>query len=137
MSNSFLSSVPMTIMERALYASSVRQNVISNNIANVNTPEFKKSEVSFEDQLQAALASNTLPMTLTNERHIAAAKNTADLSPQIHTIDNTTLRIDGNNVDIDEEMASLAKNSIYYQAVAQQMNKYLSNIKSAISGGSK
>ena len=137
MSNSFLSSVPMTIMERALYASSVRQNVISNNIANVNTPGFKKSEVSFEEQLQKALNGNVLPMTLTNDHHIATVKDSTDLSPNIHTVNNTTLRIDGNNVDIDEEMACLAKNNIYYQAVAQQMSKYLSNIKSAINEGRK
>lgn len=136
MLNSLVSSPQMTILEKALYASSVRQNVISNNVANVNTPGFKKSAVSFEEQLQAALNDKALPMTTTHDRHIAL-KTAADLSPNVHTIDNTTLRTDGNNVDIDAEMAELAKNSIYYQAVAQQLSRYLSNIKSAINEGRK
>jgi flagellar basal-body rod protein FlgB len=49
--------------------------------------------------------------------------------------DSTTMRVDGNNVDIDVEMANLAKNQLYYNAMATQMGNYISRIKNAITSG--
>lgn len=137
MLDSLLSSTQVSIMEKALSASSLRQNVISNNIANVNTPGFKKSEVAFETILQEALGGgSTIPLVKTNERHISPTlQNIDDVSPSLNTINSTSLRTDGSNVDIDIEMAELAKNNIYYDAVAQQLGKYFTNLKSVISGG--
>jgi len=54
---------------------------------------------------------------------------------RIHTVDNTSLRTDGNNVDVDAEMAAMTKNSIFYNTVAQRINGYYTNIKMAIKGG--
>ena len=134
MLNSILSSPRVTVLEQALSASSLRQKVISNNISNVNTPGFKKSEVVFEDLLQSAISSEKMPMKQTNARHLPL-QQTGIPSAQIKVIGNTTNRIDGNNIDIDVEMANLAKNSIYYNAVVQQMSSYFSGIKSAIKEG--
>ncbi|BBB93192.1 flagellar basal body rod protein FlgB [Methylomusa anaerophila] len=136
--NSLVGSTQVKVLEQALNASSFRQRVISNNIANVDTPGFKKSEVSFEDQLNKAIGVNNekkLPLVRTNGRHLPLPLQGTDIAPEIQTITNTSLRNDGNNVDIDIEMASLAKNSIYYDALAQQMNRYFSGIKSAINEG--
>ncbi|WP_378957112.1 flagellar basal body rod protein FlgB [Pelosinus sp. sgz500959] len=134
MLNSILSSPRVAVLEQALSASSLRQKVISNNIANVNTPGYKKSEVSFEDMLQNAIGGDKLPMVKTNERHLGMGKDSIP-NPQINTMSNTSIRTDGNNVDIDVEMADLAKNSIYYNAVVQQISNYFSGIKSAIKEG--
>ena len=130
-----VSSPHVNLMQDALNASSLRQQVISNNIANVNTPGFKKSEVNFEDQLQAAIDSESKGNVLarTHERHLPA--QSAAVKPQINKLTNTTLRLDGNNVDIDEEMAQLAKNNIYYDAMAQSAQHYFSVLKSCIAGG--
>lgn len=133
MLRSLLASSQVSVLEQALGAASLRQKVISNNIANVNTPGFKKSEVSFEDLLQDAVNGGKLQLTRTQEKHIPTQEN-GQISPIISTDDSTTFRTDGNNVDIDVEMAGLAKNSIYYDAVAQQLNTYFSNLKSAIKG---
>lgn len=133
MLRSLLASSQVSVLEQALGAASLRQKVISNNIANVNTPGFKKSEVSFEDLLQDAVSGGKLQLTRTQEKHIPTQEN-GQISPIISTDDSTTFRTDGNNVDIDVEMAGLAKNSIYYDAVAQQLNTYFSNLKSAIKG---
>ena len=134
MLNSLLQSTQVSILEKALSAASLRHKVISNNIANVNTPKFKKSEVSFEDQLEVALNANNTSIARTHERHLPL-KTGLNVEPTVNTITTTSLRSDGNNVDIDSEMASLSKNSIYYDAVAQQLNKYFSGIKSAINEG--
>lgn len=141
MLNSLLQSTQVSILEKALSAASLRHKVISNNIANVNTPKFKKSEVSFEDRLATAMDSqNTSASSLlarTHERHLPIQSKAANLNvePTVNTITTNSFRTDDNNVDIDGEMAGLAKNSIYYDAVAGQISKYFSNIKSAINGG--
>jgi flagellar basal-body rod protein FlgB len=131
-----LFSPQMSILEQSLYASSLRHKVISNNIANVNTPGFKKSEVAFEDLLQAQLdgKETSLPLARTNSRHLSGGNGTS-LAPRVNTIGTTSFRTDDNNVDIDIEMADLAKNNIYYNAVAQQLSRQLSNLKSAIREG--
>lgn len=137
MLNSLLNSTQAGILEKALSAASLRHKVISNNIANVNTPKFKKSEVSFEEQLALAMnAHEATPLARTHERHLPT-KSTGihDVKPAINVIDTTSFRSDGSNVDIDTEMAGLAKNSIYYDAVAQQLSKYFAGLKSVINGG--
>jgi len=131
---SITSSPHASILEQSLYAASFRHKVISNNIANVNTPGFKKSEVPFEAQLQQALLGKTLELSQTNAQHFAV-KGKSITPPMAQVLSNYSLRTDGNNVDIDIEMAELAKNNIYYDAVAQQLSRHFSNLKSVINGG--
>ena len=136
MLDSLLKSTQVSVLEKALGAASLRHKVISNNIANVNTPKFKKSEVSFEDQLELAMSADKPAIARTHARHLPIkSPGITNVEPAIHTITATSFRSDGNNVDIDSEMAGLAKNSIYYDAVAQQINKYFAGIKSVINGG--
>ena len=143
MLNSLLQSTQVSILQKALSAASLRHKVISNNIANVNTPKFKRSEVSFEDQLATAMDSkSTSGSTLlarTHERHLPlqakSQTSVLNVEPTVNAITANSFRTDDNNVDIDSEMAGLAKNNIYYNAVTDQISKYFSNIKSAINGG--
>lgn len=134
MLKSILSSPQISVLEQGLNASSLRHKVISNNIANVNTPGFKKSEVIFEDLLQDQLGSSSIALAKTKDGHIQGF-NKPGISPVINTIQSTAFRADGSNVDVDIEMANLAKNNIYYNALVQQLSKQFSNIKSAINEG--
>jgi len=134
MLKSISASPHAAILEQALNSASFRHKVISNNIANINTPGFKKSEVPFEQQLENVLEATDQKLSRTHERHLSV-RNKNELAPTARTLANYSLRTDGNNVDIDIEMAELAKNNIYYDAVAQQLSRYFSNIKSAINGG--
>ena len=133
--NSIVSSDKLAVMESALGAAALRHRVISNNIANVNTPGFKKSEVSFEDQLESLLNGDGKKVALvrTHEKHLPLPER--QVGPVVKEITNTSLRVDGNNVDIDAEMAGMAKNTIYYDALAQQISKYFSGLRSVITGG--
>lgn len=135
MLDSILSSVPCNVLQKALSSSALRQKVISNNIANVNTPGYKKSEVLFENKLQDALNQTGLPLVRTHEKHLDAENDRSNLEPSVVTDNTTSMRLDGNNVDIDKEMAGLAKNSIYYSAVAQQIGKHYNMLLSAIKEG--
>jgi flagellar basal-body rod protein FlgB len=130
-----LSSPKVSVLEQSLAAASLRHKVISNNIANVNTPGFKKSEVAFESMLQSAIGGSQLLMTSTNEKHIQTVRSPLQVTPTINTITDTSMRTDGNNVDVDIEMAELAKNNIYYNAVAQQLGQHFSGLKNVINGG--
>lgn len=125
----------LNVLGEATYAANLRHNVISNNIANVNTPGFKKSEVAFESILAAELSPSNgkLKMIRTQEKHLPMARVNA-IAPQINEINSTTMRTDGNNVDIDVEMADMAKNNIYYNANVRQLSGYFSGIKSVING---
>jgi flagellar basal-body rod protein FlgB len=123
------------ILEKTLDAAWKRNEVISNNIANVDTPQFKRSTVSFEDELNKALDSNELDLKTTDQRHIST-KN--DLSVKV-TQDSTSLqyRLDGNNVDIESEMSDLAKNSIRYNTLIQKVSDEYKKLKYVISEGKR
>lgn len=125
------------VLEQALAASALRHKVIANNIANVNTPGFKKSRVRFEDELQQALDGSRIPLAVTNTRHLPGRHAAGIPAPQTVPVTGTTMRRDGNNVDIDQEMALMAENNIYYSALAQQMANYFNGIKTAINGGGR
>ncbi|MBP2629411.1 MAG: flagellar basal-body rod protein FlgB [Firmicutes bacterium] len=127
----------VNVLSQALNASNMRNNVISNNIANVNTPGFKKSEVVFESLLAEQLtpSSKKLAMTRTQDKHFPMSSTEQGVvTPKINMINNTTMRTDGNNVDIDTEMAGLAKNNIYYNAAVRQIGDYFTSMKSVIAG---
>lgn len=121
----------MYMLEKKLEASALRQKVIANNIANVDTPGFKTSHVEFENILQQAMNNKeSPPLRKTDPRHIDPSMKVQTVQARV-VIDNTTsLRNDGNNVDIDKEMADLAKNGIDYQAISQILGqKYSGKIK--------
>lgn len=129
-----LFSNTMHLMAMGLDAASLRNNVIANNLANVDTPGFKRSDVVFEEELRRAVTGQQkLQGRMTHEKHIPIPPGNAVI-PRIVTEYKTSIRNDGNNVDIDREMALLAKNSIMYDALTASLNGDLRKIKSAIEG---
>ena len=124
----------MDYMERAISAANLRHEVIADNVANVNTPNFKRSEVVFEELLARELygeEGNKLPLVRTHDKHLPVA-HIGSLEARIERDDRTAMRVDNNNVDIDMEMASLAKNQLYYNALATQIGSYISKARAVI-----
>jgi len=126
----------MGLLERGLDTASQRNAVIANNLANVDTPGFKRSEVLFEEELRKALTrKDGITGVVTHEKHIPiGCRHIPEVTPKTVLRNDTTMRNDGNNVDIDREMAAMAKNSIMYAALAQELNGEFQKLKSAIEG---
>ncbi|MCM8749715.1 flagellar basal body rod protein FlgB [Thermomicrobiaceae bacterium CFH 74404] len=119
---------PTLILVRALDALALRQQVTASNIANVDTPGFRASEVRFESILQRALATRPgeLSLVRTDARHLLAGGiDATDVEPQVVELSNTRLRNDGNNVDVDREMGLLAETTLRYNAVTEALARRL------------
>ncbi|MFA6451268.1 MAG: flagellar basal body rod protein FlgB [bacterium] len=138
MLNQFFESIPYIAMRKGWDAASVRQKVISNNIANVDTPHYKRSEVNFEDSFKQALekAPKRLVGFHTDTMHIPINPPTDlnSVKPTIWRENDTFTRADDNNVDIDVEMAELAKNELMFNALTDSLSRKLSGLKMAIRG---
>jgi flagellar basal-body rod protein FlgB len=114
----------LDILSRAMDVALLRRRVIADNIANSDTPHFKRSVVNFESQLKRALESETVkrfPNLMTHPRHIAFQRpmDYREVRP-IRFLDYlTTSKNNGNNVDIEQESMDLLQNQLLYQTVAQ------------------
>jgi flagellar basal-body rod protein FlgB len=119
----------------SLDASAMRLKAIANNIANVNTPGYKRIEVSFEAELQKALNPQVLSGARTDNQHMAIGRpDLGSLKPQAYRPNDPTLPGQVNNVDIDMEMAKLAENQILFQAGVKFLSERGAVMRSAISG---
>jgi flagellar basal-body rod protein FlgB len=126
----------LTILQKALDASWLRNQVISNNIANVDTPNYKAYKVEFEDLLKDAMRNRDFKVSSENPMHIPISNKSLDrLSPRITRDRSTRTRIDGNNVDIDVQTANLAKNTIMYMALTDQLSARLARLRTVINEG--
>ncbi len=117
----------INVLNSAANASQTRNSVIANNIANVDTPNYKRQDVQFESYLQSALSGdNSLDERVSNI-------DMKSLEPTIFT-DNASLsyRLDGNNVDIDTEESYLADNQIHYYTLLDSMSQEFNRIKSVL-----
>lgn len=123
-------------LKTALDGASMRHAAISENIANVNTPGYKKKTVDFEGVLENALEKNKLKLYTTNKRHIGAGLGSS-LNPVISENKNFSVRRDGNSVNIDMEIAERAKNEIYYSAISRQVSRQFEALNSVINEGGR
>jgi flagellar basal-body rod protein FlgB len=90
-------------LERAISGSAMRQEILANNLANAETPGFRRSDVDFQSQLAQAMKTGS-----------PQAIESTSFSPQT---DQTVMRADGNGVDIDVESADMAKNGLTHDAL--------------------
>lgn len=129
---------PMTVLQKSMDALAIQHEVIANNLANIDTPNFKRSEVSFQDKLKTVLAKEDASgLWRTNVKHFPMAQKVSldDFKPTITTITDTIGRNDGNNVDLEMESAKLAENNLLYNSLADVTGRYIANLKHAITEG--
>lgn len=125
----------MVALKKSLSATFLRHEIIANNIANVDTPGFKRLDVTFKEALKEALKKDTFRGVRTNPRHIPIGPPTLDkVKPVIYRETDTFFRNDKNNVDIDVEMGELAKNNIVYTALTRLITEKYNSLKTSISG---
>ena len=124
----WLDSVSGSLLNKDLDGLWTRQQAISDNIANVDTPGYKSKSVSFEDQLQAQLSENA-----GNENDtISGIQSTQPLTA---VSNDTSLRLDGNNVDVEQQNVELARTQLNYMYSLREMSDYFSRLKYAITDG--
>ena len=122
-------------LERSLNASWLKNEAISNNIANVNTPNYKREDVKFDTILNENISAMSVEGKLTNRKHIPINQPQSLGQPSVVRDYNSKTRKDGNNVNIDVEMANLAKNSLYYNTLSQRLTGYFNKLKLVIKDG--
>ena len=122
-------------LERALSTASLKQQVHSSNIANVDTPGYKSKQVSFQTALTDAQNNLSISSYKTNSKHISFSNENTHFNPTIKVNGDTTYKPNGNNVDMDLEMAELAKNQLWYNAVTERVNGKLNSLQTVINGG--
>lgn len=119
----------VNVLKTSLDATATRNELLVNNIANVNTPNYKRKDLRFETELKNAFA-------LSKGKSVDATVNQLDLKelkPEVYTdYAELSYRYDGNNVDINTENAILAKNQIKYQGLMASVNKEFSNLMSVM-----
>ncbi len=126
---------------KSLDGLSLRSRAITNNVANVDTPGFKTSEVSFEEELAAAVnrpSPDTFQMVSTNAAHFGVSMsrpNIEDIQAKTQVLSGNTMRNDGNNVDIDREMVRLAETQIQFSAATAFTNLKFAQLRQAIYEG--
>jgi flagellar basal-body rod protein FlgB len=137
-----LSSEMMDLVQRSLDSAALSHKVIADNIANVDTPGFKRAEVVFGEKLKQAFEARA------NEpQHLAAARTNVGhmefeptpevdtVQPEVITDSATSLRNDGNNVDVDREVSLLAQNTVWYNTLAQITEQQFASLRTAIREG--
>ena len=116
----------INIAATGLSAERLRTDVISNNIANVDTPGYKRQDVAFESVLQKALGNNRYQST---DAKVAAAKS-KNLGVRTYTdYSDYSYRLDGNNVDIENENVMLAENQLKYQGLLTSITQEFTNLQ--------
>jgi flagellar basal-body rod protein FlgB len=128
---------------RALGASlqlrQTRQNVLSSNIANAETPGYQSKKVDFEAALSRALEGEEQgKMESSDPAHFAMGPGAISrVRADIYENPDVQVSNDGNTVDVDKEMATLAENSIMYKAAIQLINKKMASLKYAATDGGR
>ncbi len=132
MAGGWLEGPVLSVLQKGLDASSRRQQVLSNNVANIDTPNFKRSDVDFQTVLGTALGekSGNLPMKLTTSKHIPGIQE--GNGSGVVTDNTTSFRNDGNNVDVDREMTYVAENGLYYNSLTRTISSQLGLLRMVV-----
>lgn len=121
-------------LEQALSNATLKQRVHSSNIANVDTPNYKSKQVSFQSVLNDAVNSQSISSYKTNPKHLAFSSESSSSHSVIKENKSTQFNPNGNNVDMDYEMAELAKNQLWYNALTERVNGRFNSIRTVIDG---
>ena len=119
----------INVLNRAADAAWQRNEAISNNIANVDTPGYKRQDVAFESVLQQALGNNRYQSMGDKVANV----NLSRLRGRAYVdYANYSYRLDGNNVDIENENVMLAENQLKYQGLISSINQEFTNLQTVM-----
>ncbi|MEN3202622.1 MAG: flagellar basal body rod protein FlgB [Atribacterota bacterium] len=121
----------MRVLTRGLDYSMARQRVLAENVANVETPRYKRKDIDFVGVFQEVLkAKDALPLSVTHPRHFGESKESAK---GFNTIEEGySVRQDRSGVDVEKEMTLVLENALYYQALARMVSDKLGLLRTVI-----
>lgn len=128
---SISSDATYDLIKSGIKASNVRAKTIANNMANVNTKDYKRFNVVFEENLKKDDNSSGLELKRTNSTHFSS-NNLGNDNVSIEQDKSTSMRSDGNNVDLDIEKVNQAANTLKYNALITNINSKFNNLKTVI-----
>ena len=126
MTFNLLNKTNVSFLKTTLNAYSTRHKAIAKNMSNVETKDYKPVKVNFEDNLQRILDKNRPVGRISNERHLRVGGGSRDFGPEIE--------VEERLVNIEDEMAELAKNQIRFEFVARKLRSTYDTIRSSIAG---
>lgn len=136
----FPDDLTTAVLTKALSGYGARNEAIANNIANADTPGYKRVDVNFESALASAVQADRDRLAAGDAGGApgvdgpAAGTATDGVAPSVLSTDTTTMRTDGGGVDPDDEMARLAQNQLADQTVVSLLNKRFGQFRMAING---
>lgn len=115
-----------------------KQKVISSNIANVNTPNYKTKDLVFQNELDNSLNENSLRMRVTNNKHILTSDiNNINTNPRLVQVSGLQEQNDGNNVNLDSQMSEQSKNKVIFDAIQSSIKRDSRLFRSVIESSAK
>jgi flagellar basal-body rod protein FlgB len=112
------------VVQKAMQGASLEQQALSNNLANANTPGFKRSDVDFQSALDSVLSGSSDP---------TAALDQMTFTPQTDTT--TAMTADGNNVDLERELSGLTTNAVEYETLSSIEKTRMGMLSAAMGSG--
>ena len=146
----FFANTTMDAMTKALDGHHQRHQAIASNLANVDTPGYKRMAVAFEADLQqalnqvhhrqAGLPNNDTPLAMSTTQsghfsNVPSANSLGEVTPQVSELEDARYRNDGNSVDVETEMVDLARNTERYLVLSNIQNRFIRSMKAAITNG--
>ena len=125
------------LLFKQLNFSGEKQKVISTNIANIDTPGFKTKELKFDDELNKSQLDLDLKLNITNSGHMQIEQDIPNRGYSIQETKGLHEQNDGNNVNLDTQMSTMAQNSIMFSAIQSSIKKDSAWFKSVIDASSK
>ena len=129
----------VSIISGALDGAVKRGELISNNLANIGTPGYKRQDTNFKSILNKKINADqnkTISLNTTTSKHIPFRKEYSNPNITVSN-SNKSYRNDQNNVDVDFEMAEMAKNSIYYNVMTRRAAGHFSTLNQVINQGGR
>lgn len=126
------------VIQKSMQGLTARQRAIGENVANADTPGYKRIQVGFEGQLRDVIKGkrkDDVPLKTNSDRHFALGPNAIgldDVKPEMTQIVDETYRNDKNNVDIETEMANLAETNMRYNTMATLARNKFEGIKNIL-----
>jgi len=114
-----------------------KQKVISTNIANIDTPDFKTKNLRFKNQLDKANENYQLKLSNTHQNHMSLSPESKKSNLSLYEVKGLEEQNDGNNVNMDTQMSEMSKNSIMFKAIQNSIKKDSLWFKSIIDASSK